>query len=123
MQTDFSEHIMWGDIAVLFKWGEWNSIFGVYALSSLLGMPVFVEYPRGENSEMRRFVVPHNVSAAHATALHAKFSVHEYMAPRILFSGEAGGHELRLSHFVTIFRKHTGEHNRTAGQCHAAAVN
>jgi hypothetical protein len=75
MQTDFSEHIMWGDIAVLFKWGEWNSIFGVYALSSLLGMPVFVEYPRGENQEMRRFVVPHNVSAAHATALH------EYMAP------------------------------------------
>jgi hypothetical protein len=83
-------------------------------------MPVFVEYPRGDNSEMRRFVVPHNVSVARATALHAKFSVHEYMAPLI---GEAGGHELRLSHFVTIYRKHTGEHNRTAGQCHAAAVN
>jgi hypothetical protein len=41
----FKEHIFWGDIATLFLWQSWCSVFAVYVLSSLIKLPILVHIP------------------------------------------------------------------------------
>jgi hypothetical protein len=104
---DFKEHIFWGDVATLFLWQSWCSIFAVYVLSSLIKLPILVAYPDQADAMLRRLVVPHNISVAKAADLFKQLeAAGECNVPHIFFSpSKTGAHTLDLVHFVTVYKK------------------